>query len=119
MKDYWYQEVKDNAPLDAIIIIVGNKRDLYENEAVDEEEVKKFSESVNALYKQTSAQTGEGVNELFGMIGKQILTQENVEDFKNNKSKGNKFGKFKNDSTNIYSSVSTFDSNVSKKKKCC
>ena len=53
------------------------------------------------------------------MIGKQILTQENVEDFKNNKSKGNKFGKFKNDSTNIYSSVSTFDSNVSKKKKCC
>ena len=119
LKDYWYQEVKDNAPLDAIIIIVGNKRDLYENEAVDEEEVKKFSESVNALYKQTSAQTGEGVNELFDMIGKQILTQENVEDFKNNKSKGNKFSKFKNDSTNIYSSVSTFDSNVSKKKKCC
>ena len=117
LKDYWYQEVKENAPQDALIIIVGNKRDLYEIEAVEEDVVKQFCESVNALYKQTSAQTGEGVKELFEMIGKQILTSS-LEDFKNNKG-NSKSVKFKNDSVNIYSSVSTIDTNITKKKKCC
>ena len=117
LKDYWYQEVKDNAPQDALIIIVGNKRDLYEIEAVEEDVVKQFCESVNALYKQTSAQTGEGVKELFEMIGKQILSSS-LEDFKNNKG-NSKSVKFKNDSVNIYSSVSTIDTNITKKKKCC
>ena len=117
LKDYWYQEVKENAPQDALIIIVGNKRDLYEIEAVEEDVVKQFCESVNALYKQTSAQTGEGVKELFEMIGKQILTSS-LEDFKNNKG-NSKSVKFKNDSVNIYSSVSTTDTNITKKKKCC
>ena len=117
LKDYWYQEVKENAPQDALIIIVGNKRDLYEIEAVEEDVVKQFCESVNALYKQTSAQTGEGVKELFEMIGKQILSSS-LEDFKNNKG-NSKSVKFKNDSVNIYSSVSTIDTNITKKKKCC
>jgi len=111
LKDYWYQEVKENSPPEIIIVIVGNKIDLYEGEVIDEDDVKNFCESVNALYMLTSAQTGKGVDELFYMIGKQVITQEN-------------FGKIKKTFTfkmkkSIYSSVSTVDNNNSKRIKCC
>ena len=111
LKDYWYQEVKDNAPQDAIIIIVGNKTDLYEVKEVDEDDVKKFCESVHSLYVLASAQNGEGIEKLFDMIGKQVLTRENFGEIKNNI-------KFKNKDMK-YSSVSTLDSNNSNRIKCC
>ena len=111
LKDYWYQEVKDNAPQDAIIILVANKTDLYEVKEVDEDDVKKFCESVHSLYVLASAQNGEGIEKLFDMIGKQVLTRENFGDIKNNI-------KFKNKDMK-YSSVSTLDSNNSKRIKCC
>ena len=118
LKDYWVEEIKENSPKDSIIIIVGNKSDLYEMEEVNEDDVKTYCENINVLYKQTSAQTGEGINELFDMIGQKILINENLEKFKNNE--GKNVSKFKNDSLNIFSSTSTISSSVQKnEKKCC
>ena len=118
LKDYWIEEVRENGPKDAIIIIVGNKSDLYEYEAVDENEVKEYCKSIDALYQQTSAQSGEGVNELFNMIGKEILSPQYLEEIK----KLNEKKKVGNSSTMIYSSVSSLDGTINKnnkKKKCC
>ena len=112
LKDYWIEEIKENAPENSIIIIVGNKRDLYELEEVDEDDVKQFCKSVDAFYKQTSAQTGEGVDELFDMIAKQVLTPENLEVLGKNDNK--KVGKYKTES-----SFTSHDTNQQKKKKCC
>ena len=111
LQDYWYREVKDNTPQEAIIIIVGNKTDLYEIKEVNEDDVKNFCESVNALYILASAQTGEGVNELFDMIGKHVLTQKNFEEIKNKI-------EFRSKETK-YSSISTLDPNHSGRIKCC
>ena len=43
IKNYWYQQLRDNAPKRLIIAIAGNKSDLYEAEEVDEETVKSFA----------------------------------------------------------------------------
>ena len=43
IKNYWYQQLKDNAPKKLIIAIAGNKSDLYENEEVDENVAKSFA----------------------------------------------------------------------------
>ena len=126
IKNYWYIEVRDNSPKEVLIAIVGNKSDKYEFEEVNEDEVKEFCNSINAIYKVTSAALGEGINELFDVIGNKLLTPEKVEEYmKNNGDNGFKFRNGKG-SNNIYTSVSTLGendkvsaSNIKKKKKCC
>ena len=81
LKEYWYTEVRDNSPKDVIIAIAANKNDLYEYEEVTDEEAKKFAKSINAIYHQTSASKGTGINELFESIGSELLKPENIQEF--------------------------------------
>ena len=73
LKNYWYKEVRDNSSQDVVLVLVGNKSDLYEYEEVTEEQAEEFAKSINAIYQQTSAANGSGVKELFNMIGNKIL----------------------------------------------
>ena len=125
MKDYWYIEVRDNSPKDVIIAIVGNKSDKYEFEEVNEDEVKEFCNSIHAIYKLTSAALGEGINELFDMIGHELLSSESFDTLKKNSFDSMIRLKSPN---SIYTSISTVndeyeDQNIKiqkrKKKKCC
>ena len=79
IKDYWYQEVKENSPDDVIIAIAANKSDLYEKEEVSQDEVEEFAESINAIYKQTSALNGSGIKEIFESIGDELTSSENFD----------------------------------------
>ena len=81
LKNYWYGELKDNAPKDIIIAIAANKSDLYEYEEISNEEVEEFANNINAIYKQTSAKKGTGIKELFDNIGYKLLSPENFEEF--------------------------------------
>ena len=85
LKDYWFSELKDNAPKNVIRVIIGNKRDLYEKEQVNEEEVREFCKQNNNLFGLTSAQTGEGVADLFNKIGKRFLSEKCVKLFEETK----------------------------------
>ena len=123
LKDYWYNEVKEYSPNNVIIVVIGNKSDLYEHEQVDENEVKEFCKSINVLYKQTSAQTGEGVNELFETIGLKILESDEVKNSYKEKNK-TKSVKIKTDWENNFLNVSNITSGnttktIKNKKKCC
>ena len=73
LKNYWYKEVRDNSSQDVVLVLLGNKSDLYEYEEVTEEQAEEFAKSINAIYQQTSAANGSGVKELFNMIGNKIL----------------------------------------------
>lgn len=53
--------------------IAGNKCDLYDKEQVTEEEVKKFAEEINALFRLTSAFENQGIDELFKCVGSRYL----------------------------------------------
>jgi len=43
IKNYWYQQLKDNAPKKLIIAVAGNKSDLYDTEEVDEDMARSFA----------------------------------------------------------------------------
>ena len=115
IKDYWIEEIKENGPRDAIIIIAGNKSDLYEHEAVDEDEVRKYCKNIDAIYQLTSAQTGEGVNELFNKIGKELLIPRNLEQFKKFNEKKKEF----DNSKNAVYAINNTNNNNKRKKGCC
>ena len=118
IKNYWFQEVKDNAPEDVIVFIVGNKSDIYEKEAVNEEEARQYAKDINALYKLVSAENGDGINEIFKMIGERMLTQEFLEKIKNEKN--NNDNNSTNNNKNTIKNISIEDNKgQKKKKKCC
>lgn len=43
IKNYWYQQLKDNAPKKLVLAIAGNKSDLLESEEVDEKMARDFA----------------------------------------------------------------------------
>ena len=119
IKNYWFQEVKDNAPEDVIVFIVGNKSDLYEKEAVNEEEARQYAKDINALYKLVSAENGDGINEIFKMIGERMLTQEFLEKIKNEKNNNNDNNSTNNNKNTIKNISIEDNKGQKKKKKCC
>ena len=64
----WIEELKEKADENIMIAIVGNKLDLLHLEEVKIDEAKEFAENNNALFTQTSAKDGMGINELFDSI---------------------------------------------------
>ena len=68
--DYWYNSIKERLEGENYILaIVGSKSDLIDDEAVPEEEGKKFAESKNAIFKLVSAKSfPEGINDLFNTL---------------------------------------------------
>jgi len=83
----WYKELKDNANPDIKIILVGNKSDLQDKKAVDDEDVKKIMDEFEIdLNMETSAKTGENVEKLF-VEASRILYNEYKSINNNNKKK--------------------------------
>ena len=64
----WLSDVKDNVVEGTFLIICGNKIDLNNKRVVTKEEAEKFAQENNIAYAETSASTGEGINELFNTI---------------------------------------------------
>ena len=61
----WIDELKQNAPPDVKIILVGTKSDLDDRRAVDTDTINQFCEEFGIPYFETSAKTGAGVVEAF------------------------------------------------------
>ncbi|TFG10099.1 MAG: GTP-binding protein [Promethearchaeota archaeon] len=64
--DNWIKEINENAgPIP--FILIGNKADLVEmvGRTIDPQETKKYAEERNSIYIETSAKTGENLEEAF------------------------------------------------------
>ena len=70
IQKYWIVQVKESAPENIILAIVGNKLDLFENEKVDEKKAKDFAKKNNAFFALTSAKNTSGIEDLFLEIAK-------------------------------------------------
>ncbi|KAL0207625.1 hypothetical protein P9112_012253 [Eukaryota sp. TZLM1-RC] len=57
------------------ITIAGNKKDLERSRAVEESTAKDFAESVKAVYIETSAKTGENVEDAFRSLAEKMVAQ--------------------------------------------
>ena len=125
IKNYWYKEVKENAPDNIVYALAANKCDLYEYEEVTFQELEEYALSINAIYKQTSALQNNGIKELFDFIGYKLLAPQNFDVFIR-KTSSKKYirlnsGEKKNSSEKNENNEKNEKNNkaVDKKKSCC
>ena len=73
LKKYWYQEMLNNAPEDIALGVAANKSDLVLDSQVPESEGIEFAKSIGAIFKTTSAKTGDGIEDLFYCMGGKMI----------------------------------------------
>ena len=69
----WVEEVKKFCGLEIPMILLGNKKDLKAECAVQTAEGEKLAKELNIEYYETSAKSGTNVDKAFNSIVKQIL----------------------------------------------
>jgi GTPase SAR1 family protein len=69
----WMEMCHQSDPSPKVYFVVGNKLDLASQRKVDHHEAERWATSNNASYLEVSALTGEGVVELFTMVGSEVL----------------------------------------------
>mgnify|MGYP002626535085 CR=1 FL=1 len=73
LKNYWIKQVKENCSQNSLLGLVGNKCDMYEEQQVPTEDGMKLANEIGAVFQQTSAKSGVGINSLFENIGRKYL----------------------------------------------
>ena len=73
MKEYWYEQIKQQGNKDVIIAVAANKGDLYEKRVISNEEGEEFAKQIGAIFATTSAKDDSGILELFQNIGRTIM----------------------------------------------
>ena len=63
--EQWFKETEDLKRKDAILVLVGNKKDLEENRQITIKEAEDYAAHKGFLFKEVSAKSGEGIEELF------------------------------------------------------
>ena len=69
----WLEEIKQSAPLNISIILVGNKSDLGYKRQVTFEEGKKFADDHGVQFLETSAKKGIHIDEAFITLARNII----------------------------------------------
>jgi len=70
----WLKEVKDHAPPNAVLMVVGNKCDL-DSRAVSTKQGKEFAQSKEALFLETSAKEDTNVTKAFLSLAETIKSR--------------------------------------------
>ena len=73
LKEYWYNETKDNSDTCPIYAVVANKIDLYGEQQVSNSDGQEFADKIGAIFQLTSALSDSGINTLFENIGKKYF----------------------------------------------
>ena len=73
LKEFWYNETKDNTDSTPIYAVVANKVDLYVEQTVSNNDGQEFADEIGAIFQTTSALSDSGINTLFENIGKKYF----------------------------------------------
>lgn len=86
----WLQDAREQAWKEISIIAVGNKRDRKDERQVSFLEASRFAQEHDVLFLETSALTGESVQEVFHTLAQRILNkvEEGICDASNTKAPG-------------------------------
>lgn len=86
LKCIWYPDIKQNGEKYVVLAVVGNKNDLFEKEAVNEQEARDFAESIEAVFALISCKNGEGIDELFERLAFMFVKNQSniVREYYNN-----------------------------------
>lgn len=116
----WIEDCKNQCPKTVYMILVGNKSDLEEQREVRKEEGQDLADKYGINFFETSAKTGENVEEVFNNSAEQIATNieegyYNLED----DSCGIKVGFNLYENGNRKQIHSDIKDNPNKKNNCC
>ena len=70
----WHNEIKNNAPEDSVLFLVGNKIDLNKERVITNQEGKKKAEELEMHFTEVSAKDGDNIHILFEKISEAIMT---------------------------------------------
>jgi small GTP-binding protein len=70
--EQWATEVKNHFEAVPLLYLVGNKADLLEKRKVAREEAMVVADKLGAIYVESSAKTGQNVNQLFESVADRI-----------------------------------------------
>ena len=73
IKKYWYKQITSNCNQEPILVLIGNKNDLYDYQEVKDEEAIKYADSIGAIFQITSAKSNTGIDKLFNNIGRKLF----------------------------------------------
>ncbi len=76
IKEIWYPDIKEFGEKLHLIALVGNKKDKYEEEEVNELEGRKFAEEINAKFFLVSANNGQGIDNMFQTLADNFFDEE-------------------------------------------
>ena len=112
----WIEDCKNSSPKTVVMVLVGNKCDLAQNREVNEEEGREFAEKHGMLFFETSAKTGQNVEEVFKQSATSIAKKikENYYDLENDSC-----GIKKGDEENSVVLGGSKDDQKEKKGGCC
>ena len=115
----WIDDCTKQASNTILLVLIGNKNDLNENREVSYNEGEAFAKSHNMIFLETSAKTGDNVNEIFDKSIRQI--DQNIIDKKynlDNEACGIRVGS-KKDSFALIEEDDITNSYENRKKICC
>ena len=116
----WIDDCTKQASNTILLFLIGNKKDLSENREVSYDEGEAFAKSHNMMFLETSAKTGENVNEIFDKSIRQI--DQNIIDKKynlDNEACGIRVGSKKDSFALIEEDDITSNSYIYRKSSCC
>ena len=73
----WIEDIHNQSPKTVLIILVGNKIDLEDKRVVSYEQGNDFAMKNGIIFGETSAKTGDGINEIFSKSIKKIVQNVN------------------------------------------
>lgn len=68
----WIDEVQKNASAEIVIALVGNKKDIADRRIVEYQDGKQLADERDLLFAETSAKTGENINDLFLALAQKV-----------------------------------------------
>ena len=106
----WAKEIRDNAPADSVLYLVGNKSDLIKERVISCQEGTNKAEELGMLFIEVSAKEGDNIHMMFGNISEAMMQiNENKPQTNNNQINLNQ------PSENIKEDINE----TNKKKFCC
>jgi len=73
----WIQELQTHLDDMPVLFLVGNMADLQDQREVSDEEATALADRINAQYFETSAKTGQNIQELFAAVADRVPVEGN------------------------------------------